>query len=158
MLKAFFDCLAGAAPRLAGFLACYLRQLHSPRQAFTKARKDKAADYEMILDLLVEASRLPFPPSPEQLEQWLLCSPPLLLFLDLNAAADDLRPLLAEAIVRFQEHFEGRHRWVVTYRSAGRDDTLLYLQQTEQKNSPQTKPAVGPGGADQGRCLAGQGV
>ena len=127
MLKAYFDCLVGRDPQLGGWLPCYLRQLHSSRPPFAKARKDKAADHEMILDLLAEAARLPSPPSAERLEQWLRYSPPLLLFLDLNAAADALRLVLAEVIIRFQEHFEGRHRWVVAYRSAGRDDTLNYL-------------------------------
>ena len=124
MLKAYFDCLVGRDPRLGGRLPCYLRQLHS-------AREKKEANYQVILDLLADAARLPSRPSVEQIEQWLCYSPPLLLFLDLNAADDDLRRLLREAIIRFSEHFEGRHRWVVAYRAADRDATLNYLTQTD---------------------------
>ena len=137
MLKAYFDCFVGRDPVLGGWLPCYLRQLHSSRQAFVTARKNKAASREMILALLAEAARLPSPPSPsaerlehERLEQWLRYSPPLLLFLDLNAADDDLRLVLARSIFPFLGRFEGRHRWVVAYRSAGGDRVLHYLQQT----------------------------
>jgi len=128
MLKAFFDCLVGRDPALGGCLPCYLRQLHSSRDAFSDARGGKSVGHEVILDLLAEASRLPSA-SAAQLKQWLTCSPPLLLFLDLNATGDDLRPVLAKGIVRFQEYFKGRHRWVVAYRAVYGDATLNYLRQ-----------------------------
>jgi WD40 repeat protein len=123
MLKAFFDCLVGRDPLLGGYLPCYLR-------SFGKAREEKSAGHEVILNLLAEASRLQPCPSSKQVEAWLNSSPSLLLFMDLNTADDDLRRVLREAIVRFQEYFKGRHRWVIAYRAADRDTTLNYLQQT----------------------------
>jgi hypothetical protein len=122
MLKAFFDCLEGRRePPLGGFLPCYLRRLNTSR---------KSADHKMILRLLAKALRLPSQPTIRQLKQWLKYSPPLLLFMDLNAAPDELRLPLAEAIIRFQEQFKDKHRWVVAYRATGRDHALNYLTQT----------------------------
>ncbi len=64
----------------------------------------------------------------DQVDEWTRDSPPILLFVDLNAADHALRPHLATALGRWQaEHGrDRRHRVIVTYRSAtGQDDSAV---------------------------------
>lgn len=150
-LKAFRDCFCRVweedateprPPLLAGHLPLWL-PVNDYVPAVKKLR-DTSGNVNRFADLLLDqlmlraAGMMPTDATSEQLQSrlasWLEYSPPLLLFVDLNAADDMVRGALAIALGRLQKKFHDigqPHRCVITYRSVRADDANINtLQRT----------------------------
>src|SRR5262249_52163105 len=120
--KAFLDCLTRPgrpSPPLAGWLPCWvglgvplpevsrLRQLmiqaQTPEeQQHVKDRQgDLLQDGGVIEGLIGPAAELDGPAPSPRFRQWLRHGPPLLLFIDLNAAAPLDREVIAQGLGAF---------------------------------------------------------
>ena len=124
MLKAFHDCLfaADGEPLLIGRLPCYLRDLSAA------AAWDGRDDAGLVEGLLLHAAGWP-EATAGMLKSWLRCSPPLLIFLDLNTASEDAALRLSRALPEFQRTWAKQgHRCVVAYRSFGQDKVYSALR------------------------------
>jgi hypothetical protein len=134
MLKAFHDCFHSPGkdkenndlpPQLAGWLACYLRDL-TPRVVFEIEKN--CPDFNLIEGLLLHSAGY-WPSALQKVRSWLRHCDPLLIFLDLNTAAAEVAVLLSHALPEFQHRYaEQRHRCVVAYRSFGQDTVVANLR------------------------------
>ena len=112
--------LSSKTPILSAFRSQAVRDL-----AAAKRDAGQVDSPVIVEELLLEAAGLDAPL--ESLQQWLRYGPPLLLFVDLNAADNDVvRLAVARSLRRFQEDYASCGcRCVVTYRSTEADDDAM---------------------------------
>jgi hypothetical protein len=126
--KAFWDCLHGAAPPLAGYLPCWLGPVVPGPEHFPVRAGPEAA----VLGLLFRAATVNgthaerLRPLGSRLAPLLQHGPPLLLFVDLNAFGTGERLAVAAGLTRYLALYP-THRCVVTHRSSRPEDETLHL-------------------------------
>jgi WD40 repeat protein len=130
MLKSFHDCfrsLPGAEPLLAGHLPCYLRDLSVGVPAIEAAVRGRRPTAVLIEALIRRAAGLQ-KAELRHVRRWLRHTEKLLVFIDLNTAAQDVRPHLARALAAYQRKYhEHGHRCIVAYRAVGGDTSRQAL-------------------------------
>jgi hypothetical protein len=93
-----------------------------------EALRGNRADSGLVEGMLLYAAGWP-EASPEMVQDWLRWSAPLLIFLDLNTAAEEVALLLSQALPAFQRAWAKQgHRCVVAYRSFGQDKVYSNLR------------------------------